>query len=364
MTLLPKIGMEAPVAAAEPAPEIIDLGVLPGTIFSSAEKINNRGVIAGVSGFGGIGPIFAVRWDPDGRIMALDHFARANWPTGINDHGDISGIATVSVGTYAVRWDPSGAITVLPHVPGRQGSRTVGIAADATVAGTSFDLYERDLSRRAARWDPDGQVVDLGTLPGGTSSYAVAINTNGEVAGNSTAADGYWHAVRWDRQGRITDLGADTNARYINDSGEVAGYLGGRPVRWDVQGRVTVLAESGGVTGINNQGMTIGGGPLGSAVRWDRDGHVTVLESPPNFPEASAVVINNAGEVAGTAGIPGTAESTAVQWDLQGTVTDLGMLPGHSRSSANAMNDQGTVVGTSWGDGSFSRAVVWRAVVQ
>lgn len=56
----------------------------------------------------------------------------------------------------------------------------------------------------------------------GRDSDTTAINTHGEIAGNSIASDG-WHAVRWNREGRITDLG--WSAQYINDAGEVAGYL-------------------------------------------------------------------------------------------------------------------------------------------
>lgn len=365
MALVPKIGMEAPVAAAEPTPEVIDLGVLPGTNWSYADVINSRGVIAGRSGFGspdspGRFAIYAVRWDSDGQIMPLRLMEAYNYVTGINDNNDISGYSDTFVlgfrGPHAVRWDSTGAGIPLPDLPGYTNSRTVGIAADATVAGTDFGPLG---VRRAVRWDPDGYVVDLGTLPGGTSSYATAINTHGEVAGNSTASDGE-HAVRWDRAGRITDLGPGGSAQYINDAGEVAGYLDNRPVRWDMRGNVTFLSELPDgctVAGINNEGLTIGNCYAANrAVRWDRDGQLTVLEGPPDSPQATAVVINNPGEVAGTA-------AGAVRWDRQGTVTELGTLPGHSGGWVQDMNDQGAVVGASLIQGSYFsyyRAMLWR----
>ena len=71
-----------------------------------------------------------------------------------------------------------------------------------------------------------------------------------------------------------------------------------------------------------------------------------------------AVVINNAGQVAGQSDPPGDATTYAVLWQ-NGAITNLGTLPGDVSSATGDINAKGQVVGASC-DANFNcRAFLW-----
>jgi probable HAF family extracellular repeat protein len=121
----------------------------------------------------------------------------------------------------------------------------------------------------------------------------------------------------------------------INDNGEVVGLSGGcgAPDEFNLPAlaRHAVLWRNGSV-------FDLGG--LGGKMN--------------NY----AVVINNAGQVAGQSDPPGDATTYAVLWQ-NGAITNLGTLPGDVSSATGDINAKGQVVGASC-DANFNcRAFLW-----
>ena len=114
----------------------------------------------------------------------------------------------------------------------------------------------------------DGVMQDLGTL-GGTASNANAINNRGEIAGRSTLANGAIRGFLY-RNGEMQDLGtlggASSVAFDINDKGEVVGFSrvsnGEAHAFVYKNGTMYDLGTLGGIDsrayGINNKGEIVG----------------------------------------------------------------------------------------------------------
>ena len=74
---------------------------------------------------------------------------------------------------------------------------------------------------------------------------------------------------------------------------------------------------------------------------------MTDLGTPAGFSAASALAINNSGQVAGNVGNgPGTAASPFLY--SGGVMTALGMFPGSTETSVGGMNNKGEIVGWAW----------------
>jgi probable HAF family extracellular repeat protein len=121
------------------------------------------------------------------------------------------------------------------------------------------------------------------------------------------------HAFLWS-EGVVTDLvvGRPSAAADINERGEVAGNTldGGQVFVWS-NGTLQYLPSLGGA--------------------------------------ASAIAINNLGQVVGTSLTTSSTIAHAVLWE-DGQVTDLGVLPGDSLSGASAITASGQVAGMSYND--------------
>ncbi len=88
--------------------------------------------------------------------------------------------------------------------------------------------------------------------------------------------------------------------------------------------------------------------PTQETVAW-RGGTRIVLPTVPGFSGIYPSAINNQGQIAGIAGIPGTT-THAVVWTPSGagyTARDLGALPGMNSTTSAGIDDQGRVVGWS-----------------
>ena len=161
---------------------MIDLGNLGGTN-STAQCVNNRGEVIGVSNLPGDQIAHAFFWR-NGRMQDLGTLggdkSQAIW---INDSGEIVG------------------------------------SADLPTPG----LHDAVVWRH-------GQIHDLGTVPGDACSRGTAINARGEVVGGSSDCINYLHAFVWEDGGPMRDLNTLiapgsglqlTHAININDRGEI-----------------------------------------------------------------------------------------------------------------------------------------------
>ena len=211
----------------------IDLGVLPGGDFSSANAINPAGQIVGSSDTsqapgGGNWTSHAVLWH-GGVMTDLGTLGGSgSWAQAINAAADVVGGSIMPNGLdqHAFLWR-HGTLTDLGTLPGGWGSQASGINARGQVVGSSNG--DAALHGHAVLWD-SGKVIDLGTLPGQESSAATAISPSGDIvgwSGEGSTTPGV-HAFLW-RRGVMTDLGTlpggdVSNATGINAAGEIVGF--------------------------------------------------------------------------------------------------------------------------------------------
>src|SRR6478609_5343821 len=175
-----------------------------------------------------------------------------------------------------------------------------------------------------------GRPRQLGTL-GGNNSNARAINNSGQIAGDADTADGAVHAFLFER-GHMRDLGTLGGdlafGQGINDRGQVVGVSiipsgEAHAFLWE-NGRMVDLGVPPGrsfseARAINNRG-TIVGESEGTAVVWDA-GRIQVLDAP-GTDSSIAAAINNGGVVAGWVGFPDFS-TMAVIWQ-HGQMVELG----------------------------------------
>ena len=165
-----------------------------------------------------------------------------------------------------------------------------------------------------------GRMTDLGTL-GGNMSIAYAVNNRGQVAGKSVTASGLRRAFLWE-EGQMRDLGvlgpsasSIIEAFGVNEQGQIVG------VSW--QGSPGITKWNGFI--------------------WQRGGMSAL---PPESLCSGARAINNAGHVAGHAGIC-LGESVAAMWD-RGEAVYLGTLAPAGGGNAQAINGRGQIAGGTW----------------
>jgi probable HAF family extracellular repeat protein len=222
---------------------------------------------------------------------------------------------------------------------------------------------------------PSFTITDLGTL-GGNESNARGINNSGQIVGYSKTNSNLGHAFLWDR-GSMVDLGTlggDTSyATDINDFGQIAGtsfrQIG--PIHtphaflWE-NGSMTDLGTLNGISesysmaeGINNYGQIVGSsqsvfGPT-HAFLWENGSMTDLGTLGTNRDSSSASDINNAGQVVGSSqDTSGFAHPFL--WE-NGAMTDLGSLEDNG-DYATAINSSSKVVGSSF-FGAYYQAFFW-----
>lgn len=358
--------------------------------------------------------------------------------TGISDGGHIAGMAQTASGSFHAFYWHDGILTDLGTLlPGDDfssagrdpfcefgcSSRGRPVNVHGQVVGTSGIS---GVSNRAFFIDtstlPALNMVDI-TPPGATWSVALGISGLGWVIGESNLGGFLWH---WEggTGGVWTNLGSFVPTA-LNDLDPpiLAGFLGDQPAKWD--GGATVLPVPAGFVGyplvpldINNIGWIVGAlydtslGPRPTVWRPSASGlQETILSVPPGFdPVGWAVDVNDAGQVAGNLGTPGSPnhaflwEDGAVQilceftggceavgindlgwvvvnvspelaasgacstprlWE-GGVLTDLGSLAPTASvcaAFASAVNNRGQVTGTSTVSGSTARHVTLWTIV-
>ena len=302
-------------AVAQSSYKVIDLGSLHGGNLGCAMAVNNHGwteIMAGV-----LDPFtLSISQAPaKGRaVLGIDGLkidlgtlggpnSWMNWG-GINDHGEVVGIAETSVP------DPNGE--------------------DVCKFGTKLTCLP-------FLWQA-GHMRALPTL-GGNNGQASDINDHGQIVGT-----------------------ADTPA---TDSGCPPFHISS-PVLWQAgkaQALPTVDDDPDGfVFAINAQGQAAGDSSNCSqtiihAVSWENG-----MASPlPDFGNGSiAQAINDQGEIAGTVGSSDGSTQFAALWQ-NGTLTNLGTLPGDFAAFASGINNRGQIVGSTF-DSKFTwlHGFIWQ----
>jgi len=197
------------------------------------------------------------------------------------------------------------------------------IAYDMNAKGQVAAVIDDGKGSRHAVFADKGKPFKLIT-PEGTKSEARRINDKGEVVGSARSRDGSWFAFVYseaDGMRRIGTLGgASSYGMGINDAGAAVGYADTANGEWhaflSVPGKALLDL-----------------GTLGGKFSYAKD-------------------INNAGQIVGAA-TTRDGYRHAFLYDPERGMIDLGTLGGRV-STANAINDRGVVVGTSeMRDGRF-----------
>ncbi len=336
-----------------------DLGALAGEFNSSAALwINSNGLIAGYSQNGEIDPVSglaelrAVVWD-NGQITNLGTLGgNESFAAAVNDRGQVVGVATNEIP------DPFSFLYVFTPTPLPNGTQT-----------------------RAVLWDGDVP-HDLGTL-GGPDAGPALVNQRGQVAGYSytnsipNADDGIptLDPFLWDPKTGMQDLGnfgdqaASING--LNNRGEVVGglWLPGNqqihPFLWDGKKLIDLVAPpfGGGANGeaswVNDAGEVVGLAgipapcPPGSLISqmqhafWWRNGVMTDLGAPAQAPSSEADFINSKSQIVGISWPCDFSFFSAILWE-NGSMFDLNSLIPHGSPfflySASFIDDQGNIV--------------------
>jgi probable HAF family extracellular repeat protein len=257
-----------------------------GGNYVTGYAINNSGVAVGQSSTAN-NDQHAFMFE-DGQTFDLSPGSDFTAAYAISDRGVAAGVAYSGGGFRAVTFQ-NGTVTVLPTI-GSWGQAN-GINEQGQVVGTQQD--KNGLNH--AFLYKNGTIQDLGTL-GGNFSSAFAINNHGQVVGQANTPDQNTHAFLFQGK-KITDLGTlgglNSYAVAINDNGDIVGssekkngklqafiYTGGRMLNIGTMGGDTSEAVA-----INNNGQVLGNSSMSDgsthAFIW-KDGVFTDLGKNPN----------------------------------------------------------------------------------
>ena len=288
--------------------------VVPDSVFSIARDINAQGVVMGRAQFAD-GHWCAGTWNA-GKWTALSTpGATDSKGYGINDLGDVVGIATINGVTHAALWrggafidlgasqlDPgtlplaysvnnSGDLVGFDHDAsfetvqawiwsGGAKQNLAGIFGTTAAyrinnrgwiaGGAYYGGYATDAHPTLWR---GGQQIDLGDPFGGGYSYADALNDRGQIAGEGVDIYGVWRGFLWDNGTFKTLLPTDdslgSEGLDINNAADVVGdcfdYFVDHavPTVWH-KGVPLALGTEGIAYGINDRGTIVGYAPSGA----------------------------------------------------------------------------------------------------
>jgi probable HAF family extracellular repeat protein len=203
--------------------------LLNNSIRSCATATNNNGQVTGTIGGS------AFRWTVGGGIEQLGLIGFFTRASAINNNAEVAG-NIAQARSLPVFWNAAGEIQNMDGLPYAFGSNTAtGINDNREVVGGTFGdptsiVFNEDDRRYAFFWSPTTGALDLGEFPSpsGNFSEARGINNSGQVVGGSNG-----HAFLWTAQDGMQDLNnmldessagwtlAEANA--INSSGQIVG---------------------------------------------------------------------------------------------------------------------------------------------
>ncbi len=316
------------VSASWPHYAVTNLGTLGGSNSNGYSGVTNRGWVSGDSSLSGDKTEHAFVWR-DGVMTDLGTLGGPNSSTGFPQKNDFGLIVGTAQGSQI---DPL------------QEYWGAGLGCPKAVPCAGYKNLEFGF-----RWQ-NGVMTALPTL-GGNNSVAFGDNNLGQVAGAAETATkdprcvppqvldikAVVYGPRGEVQQQLPAFPGDalSAAVGINDNGDVVGVSGGCGV--PVESNIPALARH--------------------AVVW-RKGSVFDLGGLGGKMNNLAIVINNAGQIAGQSDLPGDTTTHAVLWQ-NGAITDLGVLPGDVLSSAQDINARGQVVGLSCDKNFNCRAFLW-----
>ncbi|MGC9317090.1 MAG: hypothetical protein ACP5KN_03535 [Armatimonadota bacterium] len=247
----------------------------------------------------------------------------------IDDAGRIAGSASDRGQQRAVIWD-NGRIVDLA-TPADRSSRSVAVGAGGCVVGTLTDPAGEYIHAAFLR-DPGGQMflLEARTAVADARCDVWGMNDLGQVVGCVRLADDTWEPAVWDRRGAVTTLGVSPGcARDINNSGQIAGY--------------------------------VGSGPAERAAVWESQGdgrYALTWLALASAGSSRAVAINDAGTAVGRAFGSGDGGLWAFTYDRETGMRELPRLGATDVSWACDISDTGWIVGCAV-TANGPRAVLW-----
>jgi probable HAF family extracellular repeat protein len=219
---------------------IRDLGFLPGGDYSVASGLNDAGQVVGTSN--SQNGMRAFLWTVQSGMMPLANLSAsdASSASAINQLGQIAGAS----GGHAVVWT-AGTVNDLGTLDGAW-SEAHGINNTGQIVGVA----DTRTGPHAFLWTNGGPMQDLGTLAGDSSSRANRISDQGVVVGASEGLEGV-QAFMWTRKAGMQPVGVLQGGGYseafgVNDLGQVVGQseslLGTRAFLWTA-GTITDLND-------------------------------------------------------------------------------------------------------------------------
>ena len=216
-----------------------------------------------------------------------------------------------------------------------------GINNHGDVVGVAFELYGD--GRPVAFHYASGATALIASPGPAHSTWGYGINSAGTIFGFCDRNGSVSHAMYATAGGPSVDMDSDFSrssyGKAINDSNYVVGQLtGGQPFLGHTSGWIFPLGSTVGnsfvASGINNNLEVVGNGPWGGEVYNAWTGTITYLGFALGTFSNHAAAINNSGVVAGTVGTQGFLYSG-------GVVTYFGS----NISGISGVNSNGDVVG-------------------
>jgi len=261
-------------------------------------------------------------------------------------------------------------------------SRAYGLNERGQVVGQVANIAQ-GVEAHAVLWD-QGKATVIALPDGLQYGVACAINDAGVVVCGSEILNygrrGFdisglpERAFQW-HGGRLTELVEQVDdvlaflnaseARAINNQGQIAGTFCRRPVIW-THGTAAALPMPpkylfGAASALNERGDAVGyvlDEQKRLAARWT-GGTCQLLPIDPTYDQSLALAVNAAGQAVGSCGSKGSYYNAACLWDNGRLLPLPGLEGGVWINQAMDINDQGQIVGYGVQNGAYLHAVLW-----